>query len=235
MLDIHCHLYDLQKQKSLSDNLLKLNDQNRFFSVATNQQEVDWHLANRKLFDGFYAGIHPLDCDKNPIDVDYLIALCEAKNILAIGEIGLDKREDNFKIQKDILLKQLEIAAIFDLPVVFHVVKDYYRLAKIVRDNFPKTRGILHGFNSSLEVVDLYKKMGFAFSIGCRPPQENVLHKILEWGRFFIETDAPFQAPFGSGGDNKLSNIEISFQILAKLSNENYIREQLDINENEFF
>ena len=68
--------------------------------------------------------------------------------------IWLDNRNDNFEWQKKILLMQLDLAKNYDLPVVFHTVKQYYELDKILKNNFPKVQGFLHAFNASQEIFD---------------------------------------------------------------------------------
>ena len=232
--DIHCHLFDLYKLDILDKQIQECDEFSDRFSVALSDEEIDWHLNNRKYFSAFYAGIHPKNIIEKKTSLERIIQLCEQNEIIAIGEIGLDRRYGNFDKQNKLLLTQLDIAQQFNLPVVFHNVKMYYELAKIIKNNFPQTRGILHGFNGSEEIFHTFKQFNFAFSLNCRFNKNSYLQKILNWGRFFLETDAPFQAPFGSE-TNSLNNIKLIYETISNYADEIYLAKQLEINKMDFF
>jgi len=125
-----------------------------------------------------------------------------------LGEIGFDKRNDNWEWQKKILLKQLELAREFDLPVIFHVVKSYYELYKLLKDNFPKVRGYLHGFNSSMDVFEAFNSFDLGYSLNARLPEDKVVQAIIRRGYWEIETDAPYAKPADFDGEyNVLANL----------------------------
>ncbi len=217
MTDIHCHLFDLYKKNILFEQITEANNAGilNHFSVALTEIEIKWHLKNSHYYEYFYAGIHPNFI--NEINIETIIQLCEQNKIIAIGEIGFDKRTPNIKKQEKILLQQLEIAQEFELPVIFHNVKMYYELAKLLSKNFPKIKGILHGFNSSEEVFEVFKKKEFAFSINTRFNNVNLLKKILKWGLLFLETDAPFQKPiYDKKSFNSLENLLIPYKLIHK-------------------
>ena len=236
LTDIHCHLFDLYKKDLLIDQLEEAskNGISQHISVALTDEEIEWHLENKNYFFKFYAGIHPSYIDK--LKVDRIVQLCENEEIIAIGEIGFDKRFSNFDYQKNILLQQLEIAKEFQLPVIFHNVKMYYELHKLIKDNFPKTIGILHSFNGSKEIFDAFKSFDFAFSINARFKNKEVMKRILKWGRFFIETDVPYQKPIDSEAEiNSLKNLIIPYQNLINNSSKEFVARRLAVNLQEYF
>lgn len=221
-LDAHCHLADERISSNLKQELndAKKTGVTRFISSALCQEEFIWHQKNK--FVGIYwcAGIHPYYEKSDEKDFDSLIKFCDEKQIVAIGEIGLDGRNSNFDWQKKILLKQLDLAANYDLPVVFHVAYNYYDLYKILKNNFPKIRGYLHAFNSSQDVTENFAKFNLAFSIGCKPPKDEVLKFIFQRGLVLLETDAPYQKPHESDEEyNHLKNLGFVIKYMKKACN----------------
>jgi len=180
------------------------------------------------------AGIHPYYEKSSENDFEFLIKLCDENKIVAIGEIGLDKRRDNHEKQKKILLQQLDLSKNYQLPVIFHVVKNYYELHKILKDNFPKTRGFLHGFNSSQAVFENFSKFDLGFSLNFCSSNPEVVKNIIRRGFYFFETDAPYQKEKGSKEEiNHLKNLVkvvenisgitgIDIEILKKKQSKNF-------------
>lgn len=227
-IDAHCHLADPTLNKDFLDIDSKKTDISGFISSALSKEEFIWHQKNKHIKIKWIAGIHPTYEKSKLEDLNAIIDLCETKQIIGIGEIGLDSRNNNRDYQKKILLEQLAIAQEFELPVVFHVVKEYYSLAKILKNNFPKTRGYLHGFNSSKDVMKLFLDFDLAFSLNCRPPKIDVIQNISRYGHFLFETDAPYQKPIGYENEfNPLSNINWIIDHVSKVTKLN--REELKI------
>lgn len=209
-IDAHCHLAEERIASNLQNEIAEANDAgiSHFFSSALCQKEIEWHQKNS--FPGMFwcAGIHPYYDESAENDFNTLIKLCDEKQIIAIGEIGLDKRKDNFEWQKKILLRQLDLAKNYDLPVVFHNVGQYYEIHKILKNNFPKIRGIQHSFKGSQEVFEVYKYYDIAFSVCGKLPKDGVILSIIKHGFYLFETDAPYQKPTELDDDyNHLKNL----------------------------
>lgn len=217
-VDAHCHLAN----QKLANDLLS-NTRNKqikgFISAAMTTAEINWHRENAHTKIAWIAGRHPLFTEDESFTFDLLQELCQQKEIIGIGEIGMDKRSENQQYQRDILLQQLEIARDFDLPVIFHVVKEYYTLAKLLKENFPQVRGYLHGFHSSIEVVELMKDFDLTFSLNCRPPKPELIRYLAENGNYLFETDSPFQKPIGSDDKyNTPANLEWIINYFSQVS-----------------
>lgn len=209
-IDAHCHLADSRIADSLEKEIFEAKEAgiSGFISSALCKEEFEWHQNQNISQMKWTAGIHPYYEKSSDDDFDALIKLCDEKKIVAIGEIGLDGRNDDQKCQKQILLKQLDLTQNYDLPVVFHVVRKYYELYKLLKKNFPKIRGYLHGFNASMEIAELLSKFDLAFSLGCKPPKEDCINYIIKRGFFLFETDAPYQKPVDDKNDfNHLKNL----------------------------
>jgi TatD DNase family protein len=217
LIDAHCHLGEerifAEIPKALEAGI------SGFISSALCREEYDWHIQNKIPEMKWCAGIHPYYEKSSEDDFELLIKYCDAKEIIAIGEIGLDNRKDNFEWQKKILLMQLDLAKNYDLPIVFHTVRKYYELYKLLKDNFPKVTGYLHGFNASKDIAETFAKFDLAFSIGCKQPKINCINYIIKRGFYLFETDAPYQKPLDSKKEyNHLKNLLWNVENISKIS-----------------
>ncbi len=160
-------------------------------SSALSPEEYRWHqkLSDKAILKAM--GIHPIYKQEEQ-DFNLLSELASASEINAIGEIGLDKAGGLPEEQESLLLKQLDLARAFNLPVIFHVVKRYNELYKLLKNNFPKVRGYLHSFNSSMAVAEHFSQFNLAFSISSRLPDSKTIQYIVKRGFMLLETDAPF-------------------------------------------
>ncbi len=194
LIDAHCHF---NQQSIINQTELQTfwqeSDYRVFFSSIIQRSDLDIVLPNGRLY--FQAGLHPYLYFEHTHDymLNDLADFCSQKKISAIGECGLDYRYGNHEEQMKLLLPQLELAEAFNLPVIFHCVKAYYDLANIVKKNFPKIRGILHGFNANCEITDLFKGTDLFYAISSRlflpHIQADLLKYLIHTGRYVFETD----------------------------------------------
>ena len=197
-IDAHCHLADDRMQPVDFTDYTHPPQIGGFISSALCQAEYEFHrkLDNPRI--RWTAGIHPYYEKSTIDDFDSLVVLCERKEIVGIGEIGLDVRKKNPEHQEKLLKMQLNLARQFDLPVVFHIVKRHNELFRILQ-NFPGIRGYVHGFNGSIELFRQYRERGLLVSIGgritSRDSRIDTVREIVQSGYFLVETDAPYQKP----------------------------------------
>ncbi len=166
----------------------------------------------------------------------------EGKKVVAIGEIGLDyywrpktsRKKELFKQkQRDLLLKQLNLARKFNLPVIFHCRMAHQDLIKFLLEH-PEIRpqvAVAHGFVGNLK--ELQKYLDFGFYIGFNGIifkeieginfRENIRKTPLQ--RILIETDCPYLAPpaFPEERNSPLATKYILKEIseIKKISQEN--------------
>jgi TatD DNase family protein len=231
--DFHCHFCDIIEFDN-ADLSSEIQDAEKagvikFFSSAYRKDQFDWHLSYSKVNMEWYAGIHPMFVEETQNEVNIVAELAKQKCIKAIGEIGFDSRYDNHELQEKLLLMQLDIAQAYELPVVFHSVGRYYELYKTIKNNFPKTRGVLHSFASSDEVFQIFKSLGFGFSMGASillsRNHSKVIKDILDWGLYMIETDAPAQKPYFA--ETEFCKLRHLPQIAGKISEIGEIDDQI--------
>jgi len=141
-----------------------------------------------------------------------LHSLGEGGKVVAIGEIGLDyywrpkttKKKELFKQkQKELFLKELNLAQELNLPVIFHCRMAHNDLIEelIIMNYELGIKGVMHGFVGTLEQLQKYLKMGFYIGfngiifkkIEGINFEENI--KITPLDRILVETDCPYLAP----------------------------------------
>ena len=170
LIDTHCHLYK-EYYDSIEDVLLESqkNEVSSFIVSGCDTKSNQEALEIVKKYPNVYCslGIHPeyVDSYTNE-DLRFLEScLCESK-VVAIGEIGLDYHysKENKELQKELFEKQLMLASKYSLPVVIHsrdAIEDTITILK----KFPELKGVIHSFSGSLEVAQIYIKMGYKLGI----------------------------------------------------------------------
>lgn len=197
IIDTHCHLesYDNIDDIVNFDGIMiaaGCNDE-------TNLRVVE--LVNK--YSNIYGtlGIHPEELD-NVTDNSFKIIEDNLSNkkIVGIGEIGLDYYYDDTRKeeQKELFIKQLELASKFKLPVVIHSrdsIADTYN----IMSNY-QLKGNIHCFSSSLEMAKKFIKLGYKIGIGGvltfkngKKLQEIV--KNIDINDIVLETDSPYLTP----------------------------------------
>ncbi len=204
--DAHCHLgtrrFDTNREEIIKRMLAC--DVDNAIMICCSDHDLERCLDLRKEHPGFKLaiGIHPQSLEYE----DEFISYEGIRNRIIkyqpdmIGEIGLDYHSHRHTrdSQIDIFIKQLKLAQEFDLPVDIHsrkASKDTYDILKA----YP-VRGIMHSYSGSLEMAELYIKLGYYIAYGAsvlfenaRRPQE-VVSKI-PLNKLLLETDAPYQSP----------------------------------------
>jgi TatD DNase family protein len=135
-------------------------------------------------------GIHPWFIN-DTTNINIIENNINNKNIIAIGEIGLDKTIDiNLDLQKELLFQQLNLAEQNNKPVIIHCVKAYSDFQQIIKDySIPF---IFHGFNSSLQTAKSLIENGAYLSFGKHLLTNRKLQNILkniDLSKMFFETD----------------------------------------------
>lgn len=148
-------------------------------------------------------------------DYEAYKVLAKNKKVVAIGEVGLDYYHlkerikggvDEKKIkeikekQKEIFIKQFELAQEFDLPVIIHCREahnDLMEILKKLKIHYPKFKAVIHCFDGDLETAKKYFDLGLMISFTGLV----TFVKGFEWikdipeNKFMIETDSPYLTP----------------------------------------
>ena len=127
LIDTHCHLYYENLFENLDQVLARARGQGvtKFICVGTNLSDSKKSLTISDKYEGVFAsvGIHPHDSKDAPENfVEEIYDLMKHKNIVALGEMGLDyfRNLSEPKIQKRVFRAQLGIAKTLKKPVILH-------------------------------------------------------------------------------------------------------------------
>ena len=110
----------------------------------------------------------------------------------AIGEIGLDKlKGPPLPIQCEAFKEQLQLAQTHNKPVILHIVKAHSETLNILRD-FPNIKGMVHGYQRSLQQANEYRRRGFILSFGpdTLKPKHHELVSGIDAEGFVLESDS---------------------------------------------
>ncbi len=146
---------------------------------------------------GYYSiGLHPWYVNDKTYDNDITAVRQEAAhpNVLAVGEIGLDKKIDvPYFLQLQAFEQQLDIAEKLQKPVIIHCVKAYDDIISIRRRFNISIPWIIHWFNASEEIAAELIKYNCYLSFGQMLFKENSrafrVFKNMNLDRAFFETD----------------------------------------------
>ncbi len=135
-----------------------------------------------------------------------LEALLKRDKVVALGEIGLDYHypEPPKEVQREVFVKQLEIAKQLDMPVVIHSRDASADTLEILKAYKP--RGVLHCFSGSAEtareVVKLGMYVGFTGVLTFKNAKKALAAcEAVPIDRLLLETDCPYMAPVPHRGE----------------------------------
>ena len=229
-LDSHTHLFANNTMDPIEViNNIKTLDMEKVLVICCDIDErVDRALALSKEDNTFdiAVGVHPCDiknCDNNTLSKvkDY----CSLKEVVAIGEIGLDYYwdKDNKDIQKQWFIEQINLANKLNKPIIIHsrdAIEDTY---DILLNNPVNRKGILHCFSSSYEMALKFIDLGYYISFGGPITFKNnrvgkeVATKI-DINYLLCETDAPYLTPEPfRGKTNQSINVQYVYKEMSKL------------------
>jgi TatD DNase family protein len=203
LIDTHAHVnfkafendFDEVIKRSLSEDIWLINVGSKY---ETSKKAIE--IAER-YDSGVYAaiGLHPIHAKDEDYHALEYGNLCRSDKVVAIGEIGLDKFKDYglfLKEQKEVFLKQLDLAKELNLPVIIHCRMAHQDLIKELRImNYElRIRGVIHCFTGTWEEAKKYLDLGFYLGINgimYKFDLKEVIKKApLE--RILLETDCPY-------------------------------------------
>ena len=202
-------------------------------------------LANRFDCVYFCAGFHPSELKKyKDGDLDEMERLCKAEKCVAVGEIGLDYHyADNppKELQRELFIKQLELASRLGLPVVLHSRDAAQDTVELLEEHarFLKGGGLMHCYSYSPEMAERFWKLGLSFSFGgtatfknAKKVQESVQR--IPATLILSETDCPYLTPepFRGTFPNEPRQVQEIVKKLAELKEKTVEEMQEQIREN---
>lgn len=210
--DTHAHIQDERYEKDLSLVLHRAREAGVKQILVPGTDIVDSQQALKIARDheGIYCaiGIHPHEAKTYDSDtISKLRTLAEYKEVVAIGEIGLDYHYDFSPrdVQKQVFRSQIELAHELDLPMIIHereaTADGLAMLERAVSDGILRDMpGVFHCFSGSWETARVLLDMGFYLGFDGPITYKNAKKAIdviarCPRERLLIETDSPYLTP----------------------------------------
>lgn len=245
--DTHAH-YNDEKFKNDREEIIKHiynNGVTKMVCVGYDLNKSKKAIEIAEKYDYMYAtvGISPNDIiDFNDENLKQIEELAKNSKVVAIGEIGLDYywNKDNKNEQKQLFIKQIEIANRLNKPIVIHTRDAFIDTIAILKDYPVIKKGIFHCCPLNQELIKEGLKLGFYISFSGNITFKNAKSEgpvsLVPMDRILIETDSPYLTPEpfrGTRNDSskvkfvaeKIAEIKkISIEVVSKKTYENALR-----------
>lgn len=214
LIDTHCHLdfEDFDKDREGVIKRAREGGIGKIINIGCNLERAkkSLEIANKYEFVFATCGLHPQEAGLgNEIFFSELEKLLKEPKVVAIGECGLEILKDrpwNFqgrslKKQKEVFIRQLNLAHRFNKPVIIHCRNAYSEILEVLeeeKEKNPKLSGVVHFFAGRSSQAEEFLKLGFLLSftgvVTFARDYDGVI-KAIPLDKIIIETDAPFVAP----------------------------------------
>lgn len=255
LIDTHCHLNFAAFDKDIDDVVRRAGEQGveKLIVPGTDLESSRRAVEIAQKYPGVcYAaiGIHPHHAQ----DPEFIISdnvrhqvgeLASGRGVVAVGEVGLDYHNytkskypdseitDEIKQkQKELLLLQLELAVIHNLPVILHCREAHDEMIQTISTfsrNFPAGTnyikpthllGVWHCFGGNATQLQAILTMGyyvgFDGNITYDETHYSPLIKATPLNRLLLETDSPFLSPIPLRGTrNEPAYLPLVAQVVA--------------------
>ena len=239
-IDIHCHLTGGEYEELGGvDGVLNRARENGVgrivcsgFDLASSYVAAEIAKQHDDVY--FTAGFHPSELHKyKDGDLEKLRILCADEKCIAVGEIGLDYHFDDNptpETQRDLFIRQMELADEMGLPVVLHSRDAAQETLQILTENqgLLKRGGLMHCYSYSPEMTADFLALGLYFSFGGPSTFKNAKKvqdcvRCVPSNRILSETDCPYLTPVPFRGvfPNEPKNVKYIVENMAILRNQN--------------
>ena len=240
--DCHCHLddkaFDKDRQEVINEVLRELSG---LINCGTDAKSNKFSLELAKQYAKIYAalGLHPTVIINMPAsEIESQIGKIEKfladKNVVAIGEVGLDfawiKKRKNFeelkKKQEKYFLKFIEISKEYEMPLIIHSRWAAEKVLSLLLEARAE-KVMLHAFNTSLKTATLAIENGFYISIGTNVLYADYMQRFasnLPLENILLETDSPYMLRVKKNNEwvlerNEPKNILLAVEKISQLRN----------------
>lgn len=203
--DAHNHLQDARLAPRREDLVAAARREGIVRMVVNGSREEDWPevlaLAHKypEVLPSF--GYHPWYVKECTAEWQQRLLHFLDQVPAAVGEIGLDRwiRDHDIRLQEQVFIWQLRLAAERNLPVSIHCLQAWGRLLEILKaEPRPRCGWVLHSFGGPRELIEPLAQLGAYFSLSGYFAQDRKLRqrdafRQVPPERLLIETDAPDQ------------------------------------------
>jgi len=223
-IDVHCHLDMLENIDLVIDRARK-NNVNIMVTQGVNPASNKKVLALAAQYPEIKAalGLYPIDSlsfKEKQIEEEFAFIKKNAKHVSAIGEVGLDLKEDKeqFTKQQRVFQQAIDTSMELDVPIIIHSRKA--ELQAIIQLEQSKTKKvIMHCFSGKLSLVKRIVENKWSLSIPTSVKNSEHFQKVIEMTpitQLLCETDSPYLHP-DREFPNEPKNVITSYEMIAKI------------------
>jgi TatD DNase family protein len=245
-IDIHAHINNERCENEVAEVVSRAKNANveKIVCVGCDVESCKSALELSEKFENVYAsiGIHPNNVLEYTQEVETLLRSAKNnKKVVAIGEIGLDyydldwqldqvkhqfpevqiSKEEFIAKQKEVFIKQLELANEIGLPIMIHMRDATSDTLKILEENpcFVENGGLMHCYSEGKDWVQRFLDLGmyisFSGNITYKKSDRSFL-KDIPLDKILVETDAPYLTPEPFRGKrNKPEKVRMTAKMIA--------------------
>jgi len=222
-------------------------DVSQFLCVCIDTEHFQDVLKPAQQYSNIYCsvGVHPTHQESYAPTVEELVELAQHKEVIAIGETGLDYfrcEDDDMTWQHDLFRTHIRAAIETQKPLIIHTrsaKEDTIRI--LAEENAQKVGGVMHCFAEDWETAQQAMELNFYISFSgivsfnSAKELQEVAKKVPE-DKFLIETDSPWLAPVPKRGKpnqpayvkyvaEKMADLRgCSYEHIARVSTDNFNR-----------
>ncbi len=219
-VDAHCHIEDKNFNKN-RDEVIERAKKEKVIIVTSGASLGGClrALEFKKKYNIYLTlGYHPsrVKADNKTIDKVYNLIRNNENEILAVGEIGMDIKDENYERQEEIFKKFLSLAIELDKPIVVHARGFERKIFDIAKD---KVDIMFHCYSGDLETAKEISKEENLISIStllCFSEHHKKLVEKLDIDYLITETDSPYLSPI-KGAKNEPKNVKLVVEEIGKI------------------
>jgi|MDTC01.3.fsa_nt_gb TatD DNase family protein len=178
-------------------------------------------------------GLHPANVDSSllPAQLAALERLLENPEVVALGEIGVDRRDGMPPVDAQLaaFTAQLELAHQGEWPIILHSVAAVgITLTELQRHGQLVAGGIWHGFTGPADIIEKLQTLNLSVSFGTLVTQAHAGRCRIAAARtplsqLLVESDCPdHPTPKSESGMGEPSGLIEIIETLAELRSESY-------------
>ena len=232
IFDSHCHLDDRSFNKDLTHTIERAhqNDVRAMMVVGIDETSSKKAMAIAGQYKGIISsvGVHPHDAKQcSEVILKKLKTIAQNPKVRAWGETGLDYNR-MFSPQQDQerwFIRQLELGAELQLPMIFHERDSQGRFLEILRAHWsPGRSGVVHCFSGSPSDLRAYLDLGLFIGITgivtvkSRGRELRRMIPTIPDDHLLVETDAPYLTPTPERNKHRRNEPAFVRTVLFKLA-----------------
>ncbi|WP_423792570.1 YchF/TatD family DNA exonuclease [Methanocaldococcus indicus] len=217
-VDAHCHIEDKGFNKNRDEVIKRAKSENVIIITSgVTLGGINRALELKNKYNIYLTlGFHPdkVKADNKIIEKAYNIIKSNYKKILAVGEIGMDIKRENYDRQEEIFRKFLNLAKEIDKPVVLHARGFEEKIF-----NMLDVPAMFHCYSGSVELAKKIVKENYYISISTlllfsKLHEEIVKNVDIDF--LLTETDSPCLSPI-KGEKNEPKNVKLVVKKIAEI------------------